>query len=415
MFRRNEVLDPAVAAELEALDAALAGERLDVEIALILGEARTAAPTMTPAFADTLERAVASGFGRTGELASAPVKTARARRPRVRLVLAGAAAVVLLGGAGTVLLSSHATNDMLTSSSDDKARPLVATVSSGSAASTTAIAPSSDSAAGGATEVAPESAVAPAPAQSTAKRAAPSSGTTTPGAARKVERAAQLALTTKASDLQEAADGVVRATDRVGGYVQGSEVNAAGRNGYAQFDLRVPADRLQEALAAYSRLASVRSRTQQTSDITSTFNSATERLGDARAERRALLRALAKATTANETASLRARLKLVNSEISRANGDLAAVKRRASYSRVTVTIEPKRAGSAAPAADDGRWTPGDAIGDAGRVLGVAAGVAIVGIAAIAPLAVLLALGLLGTGALRRRRREAALDGPGHAV
>jgi hypothetical protein len=62
-----------------------------------------------------------------------------------------------------------------------------------------------------------------------------------------------------------------------------------------------------------------------------------------------------------------------------------------------------------PAPGGGSWSPGDAARDAVRVLEVSAGVALVGLAVLVPLALLGAAGGLAAGAYRRRRREAALQ------
>jgi len=73
-----------------------------------------------------------------------------------------------------------------------------------------------------------------------------------------------------------------------------------------------------------------------------------------------------------------------------------------------VTIEPgDSSGGVAGGGDDGAWTPADALNDAVRVLEVFAGVAVVGVAVLAPFA-LLGLGA-GFAARRRRRREQALE------
>ena len=55
-----------------------------------------------------------------------------------------------------------------------------------------------------------------------------------------------------------------------------------------------------------------------------------------------------------------------------------------------------------------RWTPGDALGDAGRILSVAAGIALLTLAIGLPIALLGALGAYGPRVARRRRREAVL-------
>jgi hypothetical protein len=57
----------------------------------------------------------------------------------------------------------------------------------------------------------------------------------------------------------------------------------------------------------------------------------------------------------------------------------------------------------------GGFTLDKAVHDAGRVLTVAAGVALIALAALVPVGLVAALGLWIGLALRRRRREQALD------
>ena len=117
-----------------------------------------------------------------------------------------------------------------------------------------------------------------------------------PARQRRVERSTRLELTT--TDVQAASDGVVRATQAAGGFVQSSQVATGDGHSTASFVLRVPTSRLDDALARLSRLGHVRSLQQSADDITNAYNGASARLAEARAERRGLLRALAKATTA---------------------------------------------------------------------------------------------------------------------
>ena len=115
---------------------------------------------------------------------------------------------------------------------------------------------------------------------------------------RKVERSAQLSLAPERREVDDVADGVIRTTDRLGGFVVSSSVSSGGDGTGATFDLRVPSARLQQAVADLSELAHVRSRTQNALDITARFASPRRRLADATAERRGLLRQLATADTA---------------------------------------------------------------------------------------------------------------------
>ena len=102
-----------------------------------------------------------------------------------------------------------------------------------------------------------------------------------------------------------------------------------------------------------------------------------------------------------------ARLARVNARIAAAKGAVATARRRADFARVAVTVTGDPASGAA--GDDGRWTPGDALRDAARVLEVVAGVALVAAAVALPLLLLGAPLLLAGRRQRRRGRERALD------
>ncbi len=242
-----------------------------------------------------------------------------------------------------------------------------------------------------------------APAGDAGSAAAPE---TSRAGGRSVERSAALRIEVPARRVQAGADGVVRAAQAAGGYVESSNV-VVGAGGRADFVLRVPTRRLDDALARLSRLGHVLGLEQSSQDITATVNSAAARLADARAERRGLLRALGRATTANEVAALRARLRDNRGRLAAAERAAAAARRRASLSTVAVAVTGARGASGGPV--DGPWTPGDALHDARRVLEVGAGIGLLGLAVALLLAIPGGLGLLGRRALRRRRREAALD------
>jgi hypothetical protein len=57
----------------------------------------------------------------------------------------------------------------------------------------------------------------------------------------------------------------------------------------------------------------------------------------------------------------------------------------------------------------GGWGVEDALGSAGRILAVAAGVVVIGLAILGPLALIVLLAWLVSRTWVRRRREAALD------
>ena len=224
-----------------------------------------------------------------------------------------------------------------------------------------------------------------------------------------MQRSADLVLTVPTDELESTSDGVIRTVDRFGGIVANSSSSSTDEGGEATFALRIPTDKLDDALAALSKLGHVAQRSQNLTDITGSFTSVQDRLSDARAERRGLLGALGRATTQAHIDSLRARLRTVRSQIARLNGDLDALRRRADLSTVSVTVRGDGSKSEEGAGSGGSWSPGDAARDAVRVLEVIAGVLLIALAIIAPLGVLALLGALGVRATRRRRRESALD------
>jgi hypothetical protein len=412
-MRRRSKIDPAVERDLEALDAALAGERHDPEVELIADEARGSTVPMTPAFAERLEQAVGGGF-------AAPADARAARGwwpPRVTpaLGLAGAACVAIavalssLGGDGPNRSAlegiAPATGARAAAGDGHREAPSSVTETFAPDASAQKAAPPTAAGGGSASALVVDRAARQlAPLQDSSVVVPP------PGAGpRRLQRAADLTISTPIAELQDTSDAVTATVDRVGGFVYRSDVSASGENGSATFDLRIPSARLDDTLAALSKLGHVRSRSQSSQDITARFSSALSRLHDARAERQALLRALARATTTQEIESLRARIAIARRRIAAAKGSLFDARRASNLSRVGVTVLGVAGEQGGTAAGDRPWTPGRALHDALDVLSVAAGVAIVGSAAAIPAALLALLIALAWRAYRRRSRELALD------
>jgi hypothetical protein len=223
---------------------------------------------------------------------------------------------------------------------------------------------------------------------------------------RYVERSAQLTLAAPARDIDRAAAKVIKVTDDLGGIVSSSQISS-GNGG--DFQLRVPERRLQLALARLSEIGKVRERTQASQDITAAVVSASSRLKDARTERRSLLKQLATATTTNETTSIRERLRLVSGQIAAAKRDVRREKARAGYSTIAVTLVADHSKGGAVTGGGDRWTPGDALGDAARILEVSASVLLVAGAVALPLGLVALLVWLAARQAAHRRRERALD------
>jgi hypothetical protein len=380
MRRREPTLDPAVAAELEALEAALASApAAEPELAALVRDVRAEAPAMAPDFRARLDRRVERGFER-----ALPRRRLPSLHPMVPAL--GVAGCLLAGLVAVVLSAGGGSDDNAASGGGGRASAPLATQQE-----STDSAKSAGGSAGSSSSSSP-SLAAPTP-----------SG---PSRQRRVERSTRLQLTT--TDVQTAGDGVVRATQAAGGFVQSSQIATGDGHSTASFVLRVPTSRLDDALARLSKLGHVKSLQQSADDITNAYDGASTRLVEARAERRGLLRALSKATTAAQISSLRARIADNRRELQRYQREFDAVRNRANYATVGVEVTGvARKHAAAPGG--GSWTPGDAAHDAVRVLEVSAGVALIALAVLVPLALVGAAGGFAAVAVRRRRREAALS------
>ena len=269
----------------------------------------------------------------------------------------------------------------------------------------------SSSSSGGGAAPAPDSAGSAA---STAKEAAPAPASgalnllNTGAGSRAVRQDAQLTLTTPVDNVNTVSDGAIRVADRLGGYVQSSNVNTTAHSASASLELKIPAAQLSDALAQLSRLAQVKARSQAAEDLTDQRSALRAAVKDARADRDGLRKRLAAAETEKERATLRAALQRAEQRIVLRRRDLAALNRQVAYATVDLTIKGTHK-HAAGTAHGTSWTPGDALHDAGRVLEVSLGIALVVLAACIPLGLLGGAAALTARLLTRRRREHALD------
>ncbi|MCP9488758.1 MAG: DUF4349 domain-containing protein [Solirubrobacteraceae bacterium MAG38_C4-C5] len=377
---RQHEPDPAVEA---ALDAALRGDAVEpdhADLAALVAHVRAQRPAMDPAFAAALEERVASGFAADEPAPQLPARRWRAWRPAVAVAVAASLAAVV------VLPTVLGEDDELTVSE-----------------APSAMEEGGGQAGGGGEE--PSRAENQADVQSSSDDALPAPDA--PG--RAVERITGLTLTGPDATVQSIANEAIAVADRVEGFVETSTVDVGEGRATADLTLRVPTDRADDALAALSRLADVRERTQQTTDLTESLDSTQERLEDARATRDGLRNALEEASSAEEVTDLRERLEEARARVRTLGGERAGLRERTSLA--TIDVEVRGTGGPPATQDDegGAWTPGDALDDALDVLRVAAGVAIVALAAAVPLAVVLGLAVLTVGLFRRRVRERALD------
>jgi hypothetical protein len=397
-LREDDTLDPRVERELAAVEAALAGEAVDPDLADLADLAaalREMRAKPAEEFAAELDERAAAGFPGERRLPGTGLwERFRAAPLSRRLVPAGAAALTAVVVATAVVATSDPGSDdagttQTTALEDADAEP------SAAASGQPLLAAPDNAGAGGI-------------------RAIERDQTTGPFAAgerrRFVERSAELTLGTEPEEVQRVADDVFGVVGRYEGIVLSSSIEegAEGRAG-AEFSLLIPSDRLSDALADLSAIAEVRSREENAQDITAPVVTVGERLRDARAEVEGLLKQLAEADTDEERAAVKAQLAFQRQRVAALRVRKNALERRANFSRVSLEVVTGEAASFGDE-DEGAWTIGDAVDDAGRILGVAAGVTLVGLAVIAPFALLLGLALLGRRIWVRQGRERALEG-----
>jgi hypothetical protein len=262
----------------------------------------------------------------------------------------------------------------------------------------------------GGTEVeAEESSVEAAPLNGFSAKGKAKSGLA--GGHRDIERSASIVLGTKPGEVAGAAAKVYSAVHAANGVVLNSSVESgrAGPTG-ASFSLLIPSRKLDDALAEFSKIAEVRSRHDATNDITAPTVGVTEELRDSNASIEGLLKELGSVETEAERESVEARLREERRHHAAIRASLEHFHKRASMSEVSLRIVTNHgAGVVPPSKDDSGWSVGDALHDAGHILTVAAGVLLIALAILAPIA-LIALLLWALNRFRvRRLRERALS------
>ncbi|HEX2265604.1 MAG TPA: DUF4349 domain-containing protein, partial [Solirubrobacterales bacterium] len=134
----------------------------------------------------------------------------------------------------------------------------------------------------------------------------------------------------------------------------------------------------------------------------------TELLQDSNARIDSLLAQLEEAEAESEREVVEAELRQERRHRARLRASLQNLQRRADLSRVLVRIETGAATSDS-SADGGAWGVDEALGDAGKILAVAAAVTVVALAILGPIALIALLAWLTHRAWVRRERRRVLS------
>ena len=225
---------------------------------------------------------------------------------------------------------------------------------------------------------------------------------------RKVAQEAEITLGTKPEDVQDVSNQIVDTVDEHNGIVLDSEVQdgPAGEAG-AEFSLMIPSAKLESAIAELSGIADLRARNQETEDITAPTLTVEDSLQTSRARVESLVGELAEAGSDEERAEIEDELGQERRKAARLTTRLNNLERKANLTPVAVTVET--GGDTSADDDDSSWGVGDALDDAGRMLAVAAGVALIALAVAIPIAALVLIALAFNRAWVRRARKRALN------
>jgi hypothetical protein len=367
----------------------------------LAAELRALRPKPRPEFTAELDQRAAAGFPRRSRLPRPSFERLRALPARRLLVPAGGMALLAIVVATAIVASSG--------SSDERGTLNMAVAPSQSKPERL-----NEFSEGGATSMQPanKGATEGSSAADAADLSFDGSGGYVRGIGplddRAVERSATLVLGAAPADVGKDSAEVFEAVHAHDGIVLRSSTREGepGEAG-ATFELLIPSAKLGDALAALSAIDEVRSRQEATADITAPTVNVTELLRDSKARIDSLLGQLEGAETESEREAVEAELRQERRHRARLRSKLQDLQRRADYSRVLVQIET--GAEEESGTGGGTWGVDDALGDAGKILAVAAAVAVVGLAILGPVALIALLAWLTHRALVRRERRRVLS------
>jgi Domain of unknown function (DUF4349) len=389
------------------------------DLATALAETR---PAPNEEFTRKLDKRVAAGFPRRSRLSGSPLSLLRDHllvSGPGRLLFAGGGVVLVVIAVATVILAGTGSgteqgrsggllNEFSGSSESTETQPQPTKPQATGSGGTVTPAPSAHAAEGSAAE---GRSYAPAEIEEFSRGAGydhTAAGhslnfKSLAGRHRDIERSAEIGLVADPDDVADDSAAVFAAVHEAHGIVLRSTTTSGKRAG-ADFDLLIPSARLGDALAAFSAIDEVGSRHEATEDITAPTVSASEKLRDSRARIDGLLAQLSSAETETEMNAIEAELDRERHHASRLRSQLDKLEQRTEFSRVSVRIKT----GASSTDSGGSWGIGDAFHDAGHILGIAAGVALIGLAVLAPLALIALLAWLAHRTWVRAQRRRAL-------
>jgi Domain of unknown function (DUF4349) len=203
-------------------------------------------------------------------------------------------------------------------------------------------------------------------------------------------------------DLSDATKSAIRTTRNLDGYVAGADYATGGNVGDSTLDLRVPVQRIQQAIASFSELGTILSQHISVADLQARVDTIDRKLAAAQTviaklEAKSSLTPLEQAQLAEAKRTLRS-----------LHRSRAGLVQEGTYARISLQLTTRK--PAAQHTQPGRF---DRFWDnAGEILGKEAIAVLYALIVIGPFAILAALALLGERARRRRADHRLLEETG---
>lgn len=207
--------------------------------------------------------------------------------------------------------------------------------------------------------------------------------------------------------LAAASQEAIRTTRELGGYVVSSSIGTRGNGGEARLAVRIPARRVQEAIARFGDLGTITAQNVDVQDRQGQLDALARRIDSLRVQLAEVNLKLAQpGLSAPERLRLELRRERLRGLLNRVSGDRRRLSDEVRLADLALTM---RTGHSTAAPSEGRVE--GAARDAVHVLAVAGAVAVFLLIVLAPVALAAVAAWLALRARRRRTEERLLDKP----
>jgi hypothetical protein len=203
-------------------------------------------------------------------------------------------------------------------------------------------------------------------------------------------------------DLSAATKSAVRTTRKLGGYVAAADYLTGPSAGDSRLNLRVPVQRVQQAIAGFIELGTILSQRIAVSDL----QAGLDRVDSQIVAKRKLISELERKVVL--TPAETTQLEDAKRALTRLTRGRASLVRAGAYAKISLSLTTRK--SAAQHQQPGRF--GRFWGDAGDILGKEAIMVLYAVVVTGPFLLLAALALLGERARRRRADTRLLEETG---